>query len=527
MPRVATGSVYQSRGTWFARLTLDKRVHIKLTTCTTEDQAKARTDLLADLAKQLRAAHQGGDVGERLLKKAGAADIGKPLGAVVETIRRLLAGHLKAPATVKGASTFGDVAKLWTSGELARQFPDHVKAKRSVESDGHRLKHILPIVEDVEIAAFDLEHADKVMASLPPMSVASRRHVAQVIHRVVALAVFPLKLRTANPIPEGWLPKLGPKKAKAYLYPDEDARLLACGRIDVWWRLLYGFLHREGCRRGEALTLQWRDLDLVRGAITLDKNKTDDPRAWALRPDVVEGLCAWWLLRGQPGRDEPVFTDDAGHVLTDDHTADRYRAHLETACIDRPQLFESSKARRRITFHDTRATFVTIALANGKTETWVSARTGHRSSDQIATYRRAAATVDELHLGDLAPLFTAIPELSFFPGREAFRPIEKANETAANHESSVDVRPAMWIQVPAGSLPWGFKSPSSHEIYDGGEVESTSAGDGAALSDAATALSAAGRDLRLLTLGWDAIDGIVLAEVVANDTNAQQAGGAS
>lgn len=437
----------------FARLTLDERIHVRLATCRTMEEAEARKEIMADLAKQLRAAGHGGDLGEKLLKRAGEAADGKPLEAVREAVRRLVAGTYTGPPTLKTASTFGDVANLWTSGELARRFPDHVKIKRTAESDVHRLKHILPVVGDVEIIAFELEHADKVMAMLPPMEVASRRHIAQVIHRVLALSVFPLKLRTSSPIPEGWLPKLGPKKAKAYLYPDEDERLLASGNIELCWRLLYGFLHREGCRRKEALSLQWRDLDLARGAITLDRNKTDDPRAWALRADVVEALCAWWLLRGQPGPDQHVFTDDAGHVLSADHTADRYRAHLEAAGIDRPQLHERSSARRRITFHGTRATFVTIALANGKTEAWISARTGHKSSDQIATYRQVATTVEELGLGDLAPLFRALPELRFFPGRAAPQPDKKAAERAANHEGSTKTSTLLPVQVPAGSLP--------------------------------------------------------------------------
>jgi integrase len=531
MPRVATGSVYEKAGAWYGRLTLDQRVHVPLLTCKTEAEAEARKDALAEMAKDLRAAGHGGELGERLLKRAGEAADGKQLDTVREAVRRLVAGAYVGPATVKTASTFQDVADLWTSGSLARRFPDHVKSKRSADSDVHRLKHILPVVGEVEIAAFELEHADRVMALLPPMEVASRRHVAQVIHRVLALSVFPLKLRTSNPIPEGWLPKLGPKKAKAFIYPDEEERLLACGKVDLWWRLLYGFLHREGCRRGEALSLQWRDLDLRRGGITLDKNKTDDPRAWALRPDTVEALCAWWLLQGQPSSDAFVFTDDAGHVLSADHTADRYRAHLEAAGIDRPQLFEVSKARRRVTFHATRTVFVTIALANNKTETWITDRTGHKSSDQIANYRQAARTVAELNLGDLAPLNLAIPELRFFPGREAFRPEKKANEKATQTGNGLNTSTMLRIQVPAGSLPWGFKSPPSHEKPGQAAVGSTSVGDSFALSDATFALSGTARDLQHLTRGWDTLDGFVLSleEGADNDPegDARRAGGAS
>ena len=62
--------------------------------------------------------------------------------------------------------------------------------------------------------------------------------------------------------------------------------------------------------------------------------------------------------------------------------------------------------------HDLRATFVTLSLANGKTESLVADRTGHRSSVMLNTYRRASRTAAELGLGSLLPLVDAIPEFS-------------------------------------------------------------------------------------------------------------------
>ncbi|WP_437552955.1 hypothetical protein WME97_16990 [Sorangium sp. So ce367] len=60
---------------------------------------------------------------------------------------------------------------------------------------------------------------------------------------------------------------------------------------------------------------------------------------------------------------------------------------------------------------------ITIKLANGRTETWISDRTGHKSSRQIHHYKRAARKVAELGLGDFAPLDEAIPELNGRGGR--------------------------------------------------------------------------------------------------------------
>jgi len=88
------------------------------------------------------------------------------------------------------------------------------------------------------------------------------------------------------------------------------------------------------------------------------------------------------------------------------------RKHLQLAKVTRAALFENSSARRQVRVHDLRGTFVTLALANGKTESWVMDRTGHKSSIMIARYRRASRTASEIGLGDLTPMDEAIPELS-------------------------------------------------------------------------------------------------------------------
>jgi hypothetical protein len=80
--------------------------------------------------------------------------------------------------------------------------------------------------------------------------------------------------------------------------------------------------------------------------------------------------------------------------------------------VDRPKLFERSEHRIPLRAHDLRASFVTLALANGKTETWVTTRTGHTTSAMLNRYRRDAESIAELNLGWFAPLHDAVPELA-------------------------------------------------------------------------------------------------------------------
>ncbi|HEY6723499.1 MAG TPA: tyrosine-type recombinase/integrase, partial [Polyangiaceae bacterium] len=65
---------------------------------------------------------------------------------------------------------------------------------------------------------------------------------------------------------------------------------MACTSIPLEHRVLWGFLVREGMRESEAVGTTIGDIDVKRAAIKLDKNKTDDPRAWALNQGVARAL---------------------------------------------------------------------------------------------------------------------------------------------------------------------------------------------------------------------------------------------
>src|SRR5690606_8873528 len=131
------------------------------------------------------------------------------------------------------------------------------------------------------------------------------------------------------------------------------------------------------------------------GSVRLDDNKTDDPRSWALQPDVVAALRAWReiLAERSAGLVAPtarvIVGLRRGKGVDLEHGAIHFRDHITLAGVTRPELFERSTSRQPIRLHDLRATFVTVSLANGRTDAWVTDRTGH-SLGQLEKYRRTA-----------------------------------------------------------------------------------------------------------------------------------------
>jgi integrase len=419
-----SGTLLRTPNGFFAQFSIGggQRKGTLLRSCATEEDAEKRKAAIARLIGRLREAGYASMI-PNTIRQAGKLD-DEGMAKLARLVERIAEG--KEPGLVAAAGgrrenlTVQELADLWTTGKLAEEYPDHVRSKRSSDADARMLGWLSKVrmvdgttFGDREVANVTLDDCDHVMRGLPKTaeSPASRRQYAQALRKLLVYAVYPLRLRETLPIPKGWLPKTRSDKAKAWIYPSEDLALMQCREVPLVRRLFYGLLVREGLRVTEALALTWADLDLERGVLRLDANKTDDPRSWALGEDVARALALWKKLRGKKAQKVPRVFPKA---LIGERwpLARALREGLTLAGVTRPELTIEKEGRRVLRAHDLRGSFVTLALAAGRTEAWVTDRTGHRSSQMIYLYKRAARTAAELGLGWLAPLDQAIPELT-------------------------------------------------------------------------------------------------------------------
>lgn len=380
---------------------------------TDETLAASRALVLVELGAAL--ANVPTDLAKSLLEQAGEAD-GPGLKRIQAAVAKLAAGvvHVKRKAeNPRNTWTVQELGEAWTQNKLAKDFPDQIHVRRSASDDEIRLeKHVYPLVGSKRVKDLTVDDCERVMRKLPAaLAINTRRNVGLTLGRVLTLAVYPLKIITVSPFPKGLLPraKKGAGKALADYRPDDDARLLACTAVPLSYRLLWGFLAREGMRSSEAIQLRWGDVDLDDGSVVLDENKSDDPRSWALGPAVVLALGAFKPDGAEPS--DRVFVEANGGEHNRHALAKTLREHLKLAGLEeggRAKLFEHSKTRLQVRAHDLRAAFVTTALANGKTETWVADRTGHKSHSMIKRYTRTARTAGDLKRGNWAPLDEAL-----------------------------------------------------------------------------------------------------------------------
>lgn len=403
---MSRGGAREKNGRFYAHARFGKgrRFETRVPWATNIEQATARAEIIAAAAEQLSA------IGRRDLVRG----FGRQL-AEATTPQRLSRVQKAIEVTLKGAFvgtshdiTFEQWADRYTSGELARLHPDHVKA-RNHDDDRSRLKeYILPIVREVPVVAFTLSHAQLVLAKLPKMSEANRRQVAQIMGRLMHLAVLPGQLIKASPLPRGWLPKITKRRHFSCVYPSEEQRFLAHREIPEVFRLFCGVLDREGMRLSMLLDCEWWQWGEA-GTFMATRTKTGDPHLWAVRPDTAAAMRVWKERQERAGKGgQKPFAGVLALMKDRTKIAEYYRASLRAAGVTREELFTSTEFTGMLRAHDMRATFVTISLAEGKSETWIRDRTSHKSTAMIDRYRRLARQVTELALGSLVHLVQAL-----------------------------------------------------------------------------------------------------------------------
>jgi hypothetical protein len=153
-----------------------RRFLIKLTD---EEAAKRRAVRLRDMAEMLSAAGHSAEA-PIILKKAAAVTRESDFAEAERVAEELCATSPKAPK--KRAVTFGELGDKWTNGDLTRDWPDYVKAKRSVHHDISRLEFLNKTIGPVPLTKFELADAERAMRSLDAeLSSATRRQYAQLI----------------------------------------------------------------------------------------------------------------------------------------------------------------------------------------------------------------------------------------------------------------------------------------------------------------------------------------------------------
>ena len=225
--------------------------------------------------------------------------------------------------------------------------------------------------------------------------------------------------RTEIPSP-GLLP-FQPKRARPYLYSDEEIKSLLRAAVDMphryergallpWvYYCLFGLLSVSGLRLSEARNLELQDVDLEAGVLTVRNAKFGKTRLVPLHPSTCEVLADYIARRERHWAGRPVssylFVSSWGNRL------DGAQIHRAFYALSRQIGLRSASDRHGPRLHDLRHRFATRTLVN-----WYR-------SDQDPARRLPllSAYLGHVHVADTQWYLEGTPELM----REAMRRLEQ------------------------------------------------------------------------------------------------------
>jgi integrase len=177
-----------------------------------------------------------------------------------------------------------------------------------------------------------------------------------------------------------------------WLTPEEAERLIASAADHL--RPLVLFLLYSGARAGEALWVDWRDVDLARAHVTFPKTKNGEARGVPLHPRVVAALG------NLPHREGEVFRKPDGGPY------ERPRSPDDTSAGARIRTAFSGAVRRAgledFTPHDCRHTWATWHYAVNRDLGALQRLGGWKSVAMVMRYTH-------VNVGELAHTITALP----------------------------------------------------------------------------------------------------------------------
>lgn len=329
--------------------------------------------------------------------------------------------------------TFRQWCERWLQAREARHLA-------SVKDDASRLRtHIWPAIGDIPMTSVTTADLERLVAALDArihaatLSWRTARNIWAVVTKAFDDARkskdLSLRVRQDNPATDVAPPDEGVTKAKVYLYPSEVMAVFHQADVPVRWKRLVALSVYLYVRAGELEALEWEDLDLARGIIHVhrsvdryrDVGKVKSTKSSAGRRFQVEAEILP-LLRVM--RDEAGGTEARGRVVKmppAEDLAERLRQYLEWAQVKRAELHTpvSDPTRKRITWHDLRATGITWRAVRGDDPIKIQASAGHANFGTTQIYIREA----EALASAFGTVFPPLPESVLRPDEASRRSV--------------------------------------------------------------------------------------------------------
>jgi len=175
------------------------------------------------------------------------------------------------------------------------------KAKRTVSTDEYSLRRLLNFTGDCALTSITEKVAHQYRKfkdeTIKPASASIELRALRTAFNWAGEKPGEKYLRVNPFAKKGMIPKVKAKNIPLCLSPGEKARFLSIIKNEKHLQL-FKFYLLTGCRRSEALNLQWSDIDLEQKQLTFKKTKTKKERTLPISLELMQVIMS--LDRSQP-----------------------------------------------------------------------------------------------------------------------------------------------------------------------------------------------------------------------------------
>ncbi len=273
----------------------------------------------------------------------------------------------------------------------------HEWSPRTVEDYQWALvHHLLPFFADYRLSEITIERVDAYKAAkladgkLSPTSInKTLTRLGQVLSDAVEYGYL-----DRNPATGRRRRLKAPQPKRHWVEPEQLLALLE--GADLWHRPLLATLAGAGLRIGEACALNWSDVNLATGTLTVGESKTDAGagRRVDLPGGLVDELSEWKARSPRRRPSDPVFLcradDKRNRRQTRDNAGRRLKRSIKRA-NERLKQLGIEPISAQVTPHSLRRTYASLRAAVGDDPVYIAEQLGHTDARfTFRVYQKAA-----------------------------------------------------------------------------------------------------------------------------------------
>jgi integrase len=346
------------------------------------------------------------------------------LAAVMAAVRAGTWSPSQVEAEVREVPTFHEFATDWLEARKGELRPRTVADYKWALS-----YHLLPFFRTYLVSEIRAQDVDRYKAAklaegkLAPSQInKTLKRLAQIIDTAIE---YELTDR-ANPARGRRRRVKNTPPQRTWVEPEQLPSLLEAASSPM--RPVLGLLAGAGLRVGEAVALDWHDVNLATGTLRVGRAKT---AAGIREVDLPGGLVdelAEWRMRGAPqfetwdGEGEPVLlSSHAGHLRrqSEANVARRLKTAIKHANGKLDEL-GIERISERVTPHSLRRTFASLRAASGDDPVYIADQLGHTDPRfTLSVYTKAVKRRAKLSPAYLAEYEKALAWAALSSGQQA------------------------------------------------------------------------------------------------------------